>query len=83
MSMQAAVDALLMEGADDWVPIVGVTWIAKSVGGARSAAEVRSYSRPSLDEVLRRGLMEIGDLRGPGGGLPTVASGEPGSPRHR
>lgn len=67
MSMQAAVDELLKEGADDWLPVVAVTWIAKSVGGASTTEEQRVYSLRLVDEVLRRGLMEIGDLSGPSG----------------
>jgi hypothetical protein len=77
--MHAAVDELLKEGADDWVPVVGVIWIAKSVGGASSDEEQRVYALRLVAEVLRRGLMEIGDLGGPGGtfrswGLPSEAA---------
>lgn len=55
------IDELVVRGADDWVMAADVAWIAKSVGGA-SDEEVAEVSIALIEEVMRRSLMQVGDV---------------------
>jgi hypothetical protein len=61
-SMQRCIDALLVAGKLDWVPMPEVAWIAKDVGGAKADDDIRRLSLDLIRELVTSGLMEIGDL---------------------
>ncbi len=60
MSLHNLVEELLRRGLDDWVDATEVAWVARSVGGATSEAEVRDLSLRVLRELLGRDLMDVG-----------------------
>lgn len=62
MNLDACVRDLLIAGADDWVNIPEVAWIAKSVGGANTLDEIREASLQIIREVVSKGLMIAGDV---------------------
>jgi hypothetical protein len=62
MKLQACIDELLKRGLDDWVDASEIAWSAKSVGRAATQEEIRNLSLELIREVVRRGLMKIGDL---------------------
>ena len=67
MTIKPAIDELLRRGTDDWVDNTDVAWVAKSIRGAATAEDERTVSLQLVAEVVRRGLMELGDLGGDGG----------------
>jgi hypothetical protein len=62
MTIQHCINELLMSGCDDWVNVAEVTSVAKFTGHAQSVDEIRELSFKLIGEVVRQGLMEIGDL---------------------
>ena len=60
--LERSVDELLTCGADDWVDAAEVAWVARSVGGATTEAEIRELSIDLIREVLEQGFMRIGDV---------------------
>lgn len=62
MNIEACIDELVTSGVDDWVPDAEVAWVAKSVAGAKSPGEIHSIVLKLVAAVLRRGLMEIGEI---------------------
>ena len=62
MSITRCVNEIVMRGCDDWVDACGVASIAINIGNARSADEIRDLSLRIIREVIKQGLMEVGDL---------------------
>jgi len=62
MATDAQIDDLVSRGADDWVHMAEVAWVARSAGGATTDDEIRVVSLDLIREVLVAGLMEAGDL---------------------
>ena len=62
MTIKQCIDDLLMRGCDDWVDASEVAFVAKEIGHAQSAEEIRDLSLKMIREVVQQGLMEIGDL---------------------
>jgi hypothetical protein len=56
------IDDLLLRGSDDWVTAAEVAWLAKSVGGATSDQEIEQVAFAAMSDVLRSGLMQVGDV---------------------
>jgi hypothetical protein len=55
-------DFVLVRGSDDWVMAAEVAEAAKFVGGATTPAAIRELSMVLIGELLRDGLVEIGEL---------------------
>ncbi|MEO7296861.1 MAG: hypothetical protein ABIZ57_12055 [Candidatus Limnocylindria bacterium] len=66
MTTEEMVADLLIRGADDWVCMSEVAWVAKSIGGAASAAEIQSESLGLIAVVIEEGLMVPGDVTADG-----------------
>jgi len=62
MTIQDCINDLVLRGCDDWVYAAEVAFIAREMGRARSAEEIRGLSLEIIRAVVIQGLMEIGDL---------------------
>lgn len=62
MAADALIDELVARGADDWVTAAEVAWIARSIGGASTDADVFEVSLDLIRAVLIDCLMEAGDV---------------------
>jgi hypothetical protein len=62
MNLNACIDEILNRGLDDWVHAAELVFVAISVGGAVTDAEIRDLSIEILRKVIKEGLMEVGDL---------------------
>jgi hypothetical protein len=60
--IEACVSELLSRGAIDWVSSNDVAGVAWETGGAVTGAENRLLCLRLITEVVRCGLMEVGDL---------------------
>ncbi len=60
--MDALLNKILMRGADDWVMACEVVSVAKAEGGASTEAEIRDLSIRLIRQLIKRGLVEIGDV---------------------
>lgn len=62
MVIQECIDDLVMRGCDDWVYAAEVAFVAREVGRAQTADEIRELSLKVIRELVERSLMEVGDL---------------------
>ena len=62
MTIDAMLNELIVSGADDWLMIIEVTWVAKSMGGARTANAIRELSMELIRELVVRELATVGDV---------------------
>lgn len=60
--LDACVNELVTEGTIDWVSSHEVAGVAAETGGAITDPDNRALSLRLITEVVRRGLMELGDL---------------------
>lgn len=61
MATNTMIDELLRRGADDWVSVAEVAWVAKSIGRAASDQEILDVAIAAITHVMN-GLMEVGDV---------------------
>ncbi len=66
MSYQACIEELLVLGTEDWIPAGEVASVCMTVGGAASESDVRELSLRVIANLLKRGLMEAGDVTSSG-----------------
>jgi hypothetical protein len=66
MSYQACIEELLVLGTADWIPAGEVASVCMTVGGAASESDVRELSLQVIADLLKRGLMEAGDVTSTG-----------------
>ena len=62
MTMDAMLDELIVSGADDWLMVVEVTWVAKSMGGARTPNTIQELSLELIRELIVREMVIVGDV---------------------
>jgi hypothetical protein len=62
MKIDTLLDKLVISGVDDWIMACEVASVAKFEGRASSESDSRNLSIQLIQEVLERGLMEIGDV---------------------
>ena len=62
MNLQKCIDELLISGTEDWVCTGGFLSVADRIGGAKDLNEEEAFAIQLMREVVRQGLMEIGDL---------------------
>lgn len=62
MASRAVTEELLLRGTDDWLPLSEVAWVVRSVGGVEPDEAVRQETLSVVDEMLRAGLIDVGDL---------------------
>lgn len=56
------IDEVLALGADDWVGIWELPWVAKSICGAETPADVRDGSLEAIRRMVIEGRVQIGDV---------------------
>ena len=61
-TLQRCIDELLVHGCDDWVQAAEVASIAIEVGEATGQDAIRELSLELIRQVVRQGLMELGDV---------------------
>ncbi|MFG2577247.1 hypothetical protein [Streptomyces sp. NPDC048481] len=61
MDSKAIIRDLLVEGLDDWVPVDRLIWLAREES-EQSGGDFRFLAIELLTELMRDGLMEIGEL---------------------
>jgi hypothetical protein len=61
MDSKAIIRELLVEGLDDWVPVDRLIWLAREES-EQSGGDFRSLAIELLTELMRDGLMDIGEL---------------------
>jgi hypothetical protein len=59
-------DRVLMAGADDWVMVAEVEYEVRLMSGRMTREQARRLALGVIGDVVTIGLMEIGDLTGPG-----------------
>jgi hypothetical protein len=66
MNVQDAVNDLLLRGLDDDIQASEVASVVMRVCGAATQDQVRELSLGLIREIVRQGLMEVGDIIGIG-----------------
>lgn len=62
MNISACIDEILIRGLDDWIQAAEVASIAKSTGNARGHDQIRAVTLSVVGELLRRGLVQLGQV---------------------
>lgn len=61
MNYEPCIDYVLASGEDDWVPFGVVVYVARTIGGATDEQAQRTLVLALVEQLLDRGLMEVGD----------------------
>jgi hypothetical protein len=57
------VDELIDRGEVDWVDMSEAWFVAKTAGPTSTAEEARALAIASIESAIRRGLMQLGDVK--------------------
>lgn len=66
MNLEAMIEAVLVSGAEDWMGIAELPFLARSIGGARGSDEELTICLKTVDELLKRGWATVGDVSSDG-----------------
>jgi len=81
MNLQGCIDELLVSGTEDWVCNADFRGVARDIGGVQDSDKRETFAIELMREVVRQGLMEIGDLpEGDTGQRPLPLKKWPGTP---